>query len=964
MNLTRSHISLIYVILIISLLAAVSVSSFIASTNVEAELNSVVKETLPLSEVSENILSDIINMETGVRGMELTGDPKFLEPYEQGKSHLGSDLEQMAGYQKLYPNLKSLMEGDILPQIRRLEEFYTTQISMVRSGQLEEARRRGPMGKTLMDNFRQLHVKIRTEIEVITAESYTNAVRAGQTTRTIIASGGALAVIIGGLSFFIFRRANEAESALRKSEETYRFMAESLEAQNEEIIAQQEEQEQTLEKLSLREHELESISSYQAKLAGALDMDAFLGSSIPALLESLQLDAALLAVRSTERQAAEPGSTAFDVLYATGYPQTIPKQLEKTLYGPALRVFTEGKPVECKRDLSPAEQSLHHNDTAVLDQYFPLFDDQQQVIGFLLLTGYITAASEQKMRVAKGLARQFGLAFLAQFINEERRRQALHLKKLNAQLTKERLLVGNILEATNEGMMFCDLNGIIQFTNHRMNERFPLSKHVGDYWPDLCRTLEQANPSFSQAHQAIKGLLEGSLDKLSERFTLFDEEQQPHFIELYATKVGGSSNEEQGYLFVFRDRTEEEKVDEMKNEFISIVSHELRTPLASVLGFIEILLHRELTVEKQQRYLQTIYKEANRLSTLINDFLDLQRMESGKQAYHFAPIELVGIVQEVAEQWKGKQSHEIRLSASHKDIWVRADADRLKQVVHNLLSNAIKYSPQANLVEVALEASGDRVLLKVTDYGLGIPDDAKDKLFTKFYRVDNSDRRQIGGTGLGLAIVKEIVDAHQGSITFDSSMGQGTTFAVELSTYQVPDAEGSILVLEDDDNLAKLVQITLSKLNLPSVHLRSAEEGIIALHRIRSQPPRLCIVDIHLEGSQNGWDFMTELYRHPDFYRTPVIVSTALEPPLNYHEKDIEKFLRKPFSMEKLLQVAEQLLYHTEHNPSYIFPAQDENVLSTTLRKNGMEVTEMTRDEDMIQVELKPLQHNESEEDK
>ncbi|WP_028551316.1 ATP-binding protein [Paenibacillus sp. UNC451MF] len=958
MNVTRSNVSLLYVVLIIALLALVSVSSYIASTNMEAELNSIVQEAIPLSAVAENILGDVVNQETGVRGFEVTSDEKYLDPYEQGKAQLAKDLELMAVYQKKYPNLKSLMEGDILPQIQKLQDHYNSQVELVRAGKLDEARTRLNNGKLLMDRFRQLHLKIRTDIDTIGTEAYNDAQHAGHIARLIIAAGGAVAVVIGAFSAFIFNRANRAESALRKSEETYRYMAESLEAQNEEIIAQQEEQEQTLEKLSQREQELETISSYQEKLSGSLNMNQFLESSIPALLSSLQMDAALLVIQS---QTASGQQSSYDILYAVGYPSNLPSRMEHELFGPALRVFTEKVQIDCKRELSAEETGLHRSMTYAIDQYHPLFDDKQEVIGFLLLTGYLSSRTEQQGRVGKGLMRQFGLAFLAQQMNEERHLQSRHLEQLNEQLLQEKALIEeqrdlieNILESTHEGMMLCDASGKLLFANQRMKSYFTVAEHSGDNWTELARNIEKVIPSFSPVRKAMEGLLNGSLDKLTERFAFIDEEEQQRYIELYATKVGDKKNQqERGYLFVFRDRTEEEKVDEMKNEFISIVSHELRTPLASVLGFIEILLHRQLAPDKQQKYMQTIYKEAHRLSTLINDFLDLQRMESGKQVYHFAPVELVSVIHEVAEQWKEKLSHDIHIVSADPEVWVRADADRLKQVAHNLISNAIKYSPQADKVNIAIDSQAGQVKLHISDYGLGIPEEAKSKLFSKFYRVDNSDRRQIGGTGLGLAIVKEIVDAHHGAITFDSVMGEGTTFTVQLESYTFPDVDGSIIVLEDDDNLAKLIQVALGKLDIPTVHLRSAEEGIAALARVRTTPPRLCIVDIHLEGSKNGWDFMAELYDHPTFFRTPVIVSTALEPPLNYHEKDIEKFLRKPFSMEKLLQVADQLLFHTDKHPAYVFPEQDEALITSSLRKKGIEVTEITHGQDTIQVELK-----------
>ncbi|UQZ84824.1 Alkaline phosphatase synthesis sensor protein PhoR [Paenibacillus konkukensis] len=691
-------------------------------------------------------------------------------------------------------------------------------------------------------------------------------------------------------------------------------------------------------------------------------MGQFLDSSIPDLLQLLQMDAALLVVKSPGRPAPDSGrgEPAYDILYAVGYPKELPSRIEQELFGPALRVFRERTQIDLRRELSAEEAGVHQSMTYALDQYHPLFDDHQEVIGFLLLTGYLSSHSEQTLRAGKGLVRQFGLAFLAQLMNEERSRQAARLEQLNEQLLQEKLLIEeqrdlieNILESTHEGMMMCDAYGTLMFANHRMESYFALNRRIGENWVQLSKDIESHTPSFSPVRTAIEGLLEGSLDKLTERFVLTGGEEH-RYIELYATLVGDKKNrQEQGYLFVFRDRTEEEKVDEMKNEFISIVSHELRTPLASVLGFIEILLHRKLTADKQQRYLETIYKEAHRLSTLINDFLDLQRMESGKQVYHFTPVDLAGVVRDVADQWKEKHSHAILVDAPDAEVWVRADSDRLKQIVHNLLSNAIKYSPQADRVDIAVRQENERIKLLVTDYGLGIPEESRGKLFSKFYRVDNSDRRQIGGTGLGLAIVKEIVDAHQGAISFDSVMGEGTTFSVELDSYTVPHADGSIIVLEDDENLAKLIQVALGKLDIPTVHLRSAEEGIVALRHIRTHPPRLCIVDILLEGTKSGWDFMAALYDHPVTFRTPVIVSTALEPPLNYHEKDIEKFLRKPFSMEKLLQVAEQLLYHTDSYPSYVFPKQDEALITSSLKRKGMEVNEITRGQDTIRIELK-----------
>ncbi|CAG7645048.1 Adaptive-response sensory-kinase SasA [Paenibacillus solanacearum] len=952
MNISRSKLSYIYVVVIITLLAVVSISSFMASRNTERELTRVVNEVIPLSAVAEDLLFDLVNMETAIRGYEVAGDESFLEPYELGKSQLQQDLDTLVVYQQKYPRLRSVMESEATPQIMRLQEHYAGQLSLIRSGQRLEASKHITTGKNEMDRFRQIHKKVKAEIEEIASSAYNSARGAERTARTIIALGGVTAVVLALFSVVLFNRAYRAEAAVRRSEETYRTMAESLEAQNEEIIAQQEEQERTLEMLSQREQELETINSYQEKLTGATDLSVFLGSSVPALLHSLKLDAAMLVMRKD----AEPDVPAYEIMYSTGYPSPLSEARQFELFGPAQRVFTEKQPIESMREATGAERGFHLGVAYAVDRYYPLFDDQGDTLGFLLLTGYLASTQEQTSRLSRGLIKQFGLAFLAQQTNEERKRQAAHLELLNAQLLQEKALIeeqhnliGNILESTHEGMMMTDKEGKLLIANHRIE----LNHRIGDSIHDIFSDAFGTSPSLSALYSSIRKLLQGKTNRLNERFqTVNGDSSIPNHLELYATPVGDKRNQEiQGYLFVLRDRTEEEKIDEMKNEFISIVSHELRTPLASVLGFIEILLHRELTPEKRTKYMQTIYNEAMRLSTLINDFLDLQRMESGKQAYHFAPIELGELIREVAEQWQGKQEHRIELRLPEQDTLVRADADRLKQVVHNLLSNAIKYSPQADRVILSLRQEGDTVRFTVQDFGLGIPDDAKDKMFSKFYRVDNSDRRQIGGTGLGLSIVREIVEAHHGSITFESQMGEGTTFTVLLACHRMNSAAGSVLIVEDDDNLAGLIQEAIEKLKLPVLHVRSAEEGLLALDQGGDHGPKLCIVDILLEGSKSGWDFISELYRHPKFHGTPVIVSSVLEPPHHYRERNMEKYLRKPFSMEKLLEAAHQLLFETDQHPAYIFPPLDENFIRESLAEKGIEIKDIRRKSDHIEIE-------------
>ncbi|OPH53284.1 PhoR protein [Paenibacillus ferrarius] len=955
---TRSRISMLYVILIVVLLAFVSVSNYIASRNMESESNAIVKDSIPIATTTNSLLTDLINQETAIRGFELTTIEQYLEPYTAGRKQLEEDLDKIRKYDKKYPTLQLIMDTQAIPAITNLQKFYDSQLELVRAGKTDEAKARLASGKTMMDRYRIIHTSIEKAIEQITADAYTASLKAGQTSRMITMVGGIIALIAGGLSIFISFRANQAEEELRKSEETYRYMAESLETQNEEIIAQQEEQQVTLAKLSERERDLELISSYQEKLTGYVELKDFLKHTLPALLNSLAQDAALVVI---ERPSSTEGSSlSYEVIHSIGYPKNHISQHQQELFGPAKRVFDEGTPIYHMRDVLGHEQGIHGGMLQACDQYIPLFDDKQKVIGFLLLTSYQSSLlHENNQRLTKGLVRQFGLAFYSQVMNDERLRQAANLAKLNDQLIAEkqliegqRDLIQNILESAHEGMMMCDSHGTILFSNHRMNRYFNLHERIGENLIACCQDISTETASFIGVATSIEALIEGSNSHLTQRFS-FVFEDQPQYAELYATVVSADT-EQKGYLFVFRDRTEEERVDEMKNEFISIVSHELRTPLASVLGFIEILLHRELSKDKQKKYMETIYKEAHRLSNLINDFLDLQRMESGRQLYHFSPINVISTAQEIAEQWQDKQNHRIIIHQQDEELWVRADADRMRQVFHNLISNAIKYSPGSDRIDIHLSADQGKINVTIQDYGLGIPEEAHAQMFSKFFRVDNSDRRQIGGTGLGLAIVKEIVEGHHGQISYTSEMGKGTTFRVVLDQYQLSTLDNKIVIFEDDDDLAKLIQVALNKFNLPSIQIRSAEEGIIALSRCTGEPV-LFIVDIHLEGAKTGWDFIADLSHHPVYYQTPVIVSTALDQPHDYHEKDIQKYLKKPFSMERLVQVAKHLL-ETKQSNAYVFHTQDKDSLSTTLQRKGIDIIEMKSNMDMIEVEIKKPQ--------
>ncbi|MCM2357643.1 MAG: ATP-binding protein [Geobacteraceae bacterium] len=229
------------------------------------------------------------------------------------------------------------------------------------------------------------------------------------------------------------------------------------------------------------------------------------------------------------------------------------------------------------------------------------------------------------------------------------------------------------------------------------------------------------------------------------------------------------------------DITEFKEIERLKDEMISAVSHEMRTPLTAVLGFTELLLEGIVEPADQKTHLATVYREAERLSRLVNNFIDLQRMRTGQQLYTFRDIAVHPLLAEVIGQFAGVSPiHRLTLDCPEELPAVRGDGERLREVVINLISNAVKYSPKGGIVAVAGRCDGEHVIISVRDEGIGIPPELLGMIFERFYRVDNTDRRPFGGAGLGLAVVWEIVTAHGGRVWVESAPGQGSTFFVQL----------------------------------------------------------------------------------------------------------------------------------------------------------------------------------------
>jgi len=250
-------------------------------------------------------------------------------------------------------------------------------------------------------------------------------------------------------------------------------------------------------------------------------------------------------------------------------------------------------------------------------------------------------------------------------------------------------------------------------------------------------------------------------------------------LELSFSPLRGSA----GCVMVARDVTEERRYDRLRKEFVANVSHELRTPLSVIRGYVETLRDGALKDEQNApRFLESIEKNVERLSSLVGDLLELSRLESGTQLLHPRSLDGRELVQKVVEDFrllaeKRKQA----LTAEHRGSCpCEADPDLLERALRNLVDNAIKYTGEGGSIRVFAEAGVDGVTFTVQDTGSGIPEADLPRVFERFYRVDKSRSRELGGTGLGLAIVKHVAQLHGGSVSVQSRVGQGSTFRLRL----------------------------------------------------------------------------------------------------------------------------------------------------------------------------------------
>ncbi|MGE0684215.1 MAG: sensor histidine kinase [Candidatus Binatia bacterium] len=418
-----------------------------------------------------------------------------------------------------------------------------------------------------------------------------------------------------------------------------------------------------------------------------------------------------------------------------------------------------------------------------------------------VLTLFVTSRSQYET-VLRSLTLRFQNLHLIQHLSAAKQQaemtaqqmagtnHALHTAILEARASEKRFRLLSV--AAPVGIFLTDSQGRYLYVNPRLREiigRSEKDQFQDDWLQEI--SSEKRQPLLREWRQALhRG------QEFNREFQILRSQDEQRWVHIHAKAIHGEDGKCTGYIGAVEDITERKEIEGLKDELVAIVSHELRTPLASLRGFAELMLKRTFPVEKQKQFLEIIHSEAVRLTALINDFLDLQRIESGRQTYHFTPTHLPEVLSESLAVFQQEEArHVFRVEVQDALPVVQIDADRIRQVLANLLSNAIKFSPHGGVITVSVRNHTTQIIISVTDQGVGIPPDAKAKLFGKFFRVDNQETRSIGGTGLGLALVKQIVEAHGGQVGVESQLGQGSTFFFTLPLAPVQNAIQSSSVL-------------------------------------------------------------------------------------------------------------------------------------------------------------------------
>ncbi|MGD8784719.1 MAG: PAS domain S-box protein [Thioalkalispiraceae bacterium] len=509
-----------------------------------------------------------------------------------------------------------------------------------------------------------------------------------------------------------------------------------------------------------------------------------------------------------------------------------------------------------------------------------------------------------------------------------------------------------LLESAGEGIYGLDLDGRTTFVNPAAARMLGydaidlIGKPMHEIVLHSYKDKSNYPYSFSPTYAAIS---EGDIQRVSNE-VMWRKDGGSFPVEYTVTPI--RKNEViSGAVVIFNDITARKKVEQIKNEFISTVSHELRTPLTSVRGSLGLLVGGAVgsLPEQASTLLNIANKNTERLLLLINDILDIEKIESGKMVYHYKLLNLHEFLEaSLQANYAYGEQFGIKFAITQcPDVQIYADEDRLMQVMNNLLSNAAKFSNQGSQVEISAVRRSHKIRISITDNGKGIPQNFQKHIFEKFAQADASDTRAMSGTGLGLSISKAIVEQHGGRIDFISRVNIGTTFFFDLPVWTQNQDESPtlpapakyrILICEDDPDIAFMLRMILAQAGFDADTARTVEQ---AKQFIKEQHYLAITLDLALPDEQGrpydpeGIKLVKELRRQDRTRELPVIVVSAIADQhkrrLNGSAFGIIDWLEKPLNEDRLLSAVKLIASHKQGLPR-ILHVEDDPIIFEMVR--------------------------------
>ena len=535
---------------------------------------------------------------------------------------------------------------------------------------------------------------------------------------------------------------------------------------------------------------------------------------------------------------------------------------KRVVLDPLTQLTTAADRIE-RGDFSAAHQTLRSDEIGVLINSFAKMVQAVQL-------------RERELALALSESRE-----LASVTSESRRRlEAAHTDLLAT------------LETTPAALMIFNVDGSVRLRNRAATDVFGIEPQGPElrrnYWSRFKRIAKDGT-SIPQDAWISARALRGETVR-NEELEIHHPDGRVFPILASGAPLRNDLGEIIGAVVAFQDIARLREVDRMKDEFVSIVSHELRTPLTSIRGSVQLVLDDPGSVpdEEHRQLLQIALNNCERLVRIINDILDVSKIESGNLALRKKAVNVTDLVRQSIDV-VATPAHNagvtlaVKMPATIRPVMV--DPDRIVQALVNLLSNAVKFAPVNSTVSVTVTGSEHMVTIAVADHGEGIAPENLNRLFRKFQQVDSSSSRRKGGTGLGLAITKALVEQHGGRIFVDSELHKGTRFSFTLPTATAEEAasiapvaandDGSarlavrrVLIVDDDDDFRALMKKQLTHAGYVVLDARDAES---AFQIARTARPDVITVDLLMPGI-DGWAFIDQLRREEGFAHIPIVV--------------------------------------------------------------------------------------------